>query len=66
MKDRVFISQKQGPIDLVSLENNDEEKIEPQMFRRFAEPGNPDGITVDDEENIYQTLPGIGAIAVIR
>ena len=47
------------------LENNDEEKIEPQMFRRFAEPGNPDGLTVDDEGNIYQTLPGIGAIAVV-
>lgn len=63
-KDRVFISETRAN-RLVSLENNDEEKIEPQMFRRFAEPGNPDGITVDDEENIYQTLPGIGAIAVI-
>ena len=31
-----------------------------------AEPGNPDGITVDDNGNIYQTLPGIGAIAVLN
>ena len=36
------------------------------MFRRFAEPGNPDGLTIDDEGDIYQTLPGIGAIAVIN
>ena len=66
-ENRVFISETRAN-RLVTLESNDndEEKIEPQMFRRFAEPGNPDGITVDDDGNIYQTLPGIGAIAVIN
>jgi|TARA_B110000263_G_scaffold110521_1_gene96601 sugar lactone lactonase YvrE len=63
-ENKVFISETRAN-RLVVLENNDEEKIEPQMFRRFAEPGNPDGLTVDDEGNIYQTLPGIGAIAVV-
>jgi len=63
-ENKVFISETRAN-RLVVLENNDEEKIEPQMFRRFAEPGNPDGVTVDDEGYIYQTLPGIGAIAVL-
>ncbi len=52
---------------LVVMENiESDEIIEPQMFRRFADPGYPDGITVDEDNNIYQTLPGIGAIAVLN
>ena len=63
-ENKVFISETRANRQVI-LESNDEEKIEPRMFRRFAEPGNPDGITADDDGNIYQTLPGIGAIAVL-
>ena len=62
----VFISETRAN-RLVVLENHESEDVpEPRMFRRFAEPGNPDGITVDDDGNIYQTLPGIGAIGVLN
>ena len=64
--ENVFISETRAN-RLVVLENHlSDELPEPKMFRRFAEPGNPDGITVDDNGNIYQTLPGIGAIAVLN
>lgn len=39
--------------------------LDQQLVRRFREPGNPDGIAVDVEGNILQTLPGIRAIAYV-
>ena len=64
----MFISETRAN-RLIALSTNikdEENNVEPELFRRFAEPGNPDGLTIDDEGDIYQTLPGIGAIAVIN
>jgi len=63
---KIYISETRANRLVVMEDNQSDEIIEPQMFRRFADPGYPDGITVDDDKNIYQTLPGIGAIAVIN
>ena len=65
---KVFISETRANrlIALSTNINNEENNVEPELFRRFAEPGNPDGLTIDDQGDIYQTLPGIGAIAVIN
>ena len=65
---KVFISEtRANRLIALSININEEENnIEPELFRRFAEPGNPDGLTIDDDGDIYQTLPGIGAIAVIN
>ena len=66
LENKILISETRAN-RLVMMENLDsEENIEPQMLRRFADPGSPDGITADEDGNIYQTLPGIGAIAVIN
>ena len=35
------------------------------LIRRFREPGNPDGLAVDVDGNILQSLPGIRAIAYL-
>ena len=35
------------------------------LVRRFREPGNPDGLAVDVDGNILQSLPGIRAIAYL-
>ena len=66
IKNKILISETRANRLVVMEDHNSEDIIEPQMFRRFAEPGYPDGITVDEDNNIYQTLPGIGAIAVIN
>lgn len=66
IEDKILISETRAN-RLVVMDNLlSEESSEPQMFRRFADPGYPDGITVDEDHNIYQTLPGIGAIAVLN
>ncbi|MDG0865977.1 SMP-30/gluconolactonase/LRE family protein [Candidatus Lucifugimonas marina] len=39
--------------------------LDQQLVRRFREPGNPDGIAVDVEGNILQSLPGIRAVAYV-
>lgn len=66
IEDKILISETRAN-RLVVMDNSiSEESVEPQMFRRFADPGYPDGITVDEDNNIYQTLPGIGAIAVLN
>ncbi|MBT4125533.1 MAG: SMP-30/gluconolactonase/LRE family protein [Chloroflexi bacterium] len=39
--------------------------LDQQLVRRFREPGNPDGMAVDMEGNILQSLPGIRAIAYV-
>ena len=39
--------------------------LDQTLVRRFREPGNPDGLAVDVEGNILQSLPGIRAIAYV-
>lgn len=39
--------------------------LDQQLIRRFRDPGNPDGMAVDVEGNILQSLPGIRAIAYV-
>jgi len=39
--------------------------LDQTLVRRFKEPGNADGIAVDVEGNILQSLPGIRAIAYL-
>jgi len=39
--------------------------LDQQLVRRFREPGNPDGMAVDVDGNILQSLPGIRAIAYV-
>ena len=40
--------------------------LDQQLVRRFRDPGNPDGLAVDVEGNILQSLPGIRAIAYLK
>ena len=39
--------------------------LDQHLIRRFRDPGNPDGLAVDTEGNILQSLPGIRAIAYL-
>lgn len=66
IENKILISETRANRLVIMEDLLSDENIEPQMFRRFADPGYPDGITVDEDNNIYQTLPGIGAIAVLN
>ena len=61
----VYISESRAQ-RLVSFAIDVEGRVLDQMLvRRFREPANPDGMAIDVDGNILQTLPGIRAIAYI-
>ncbi len=39
--------------------------MEETLVRRFREPASPDGLAVDVEGHIFQTLPGINSLALV-
>ncbi|MDP6667535.1 MAG: SMP-30/gluconolactonase/LRE family protein [Dehalococcoidia bacterium] len=61
----VYVSESRAQ-RLVSFSIDGEGRVVDQLLiRRFREPGNPDGLAVDVEGNILQSLPVIRAIAYI-
>ncbi len=61
----VYVSESRAQ-RLVSFTIDDNGRVLDQLLvRRFREPGNPDGIAVDVEGNILQSLPVIRAIAYV-
>jgi gluconolactonase len=64
-KSRVYVSESRAQ-RLVSFTINEfGQVLDQQLVRRFREPGHPDGMAVDIDGNILQTLPGIRAIAYV-
>ena len=39
--------------------------IEQKLVRRFREPGSPDGMAVDVEGRVFQSLPGLQSLALV-
>jgi gluconolactonase len=61
----VYISESRAQ-RLVSFTFDDSGAlINQSLIRRFRDPGSPDGMAIDSEGNILQTLPGIKAIAYV-
>lgn len=51
---------------LVSFEFDDNgNALEEKLVRRFREPASPDGMAVDVEGRVFQSLPGINSLALI-
>ena len=61
----VYVSESRAQ-RLVSFTINDDGRVLDQVLvRRFREPGNPDGLAVDVDGNILQSLPVIRAVAYV-
>jgi len=61
----VYVSESRAQ-RLVSFTIDDNCRVLDQLLvRRFREPGNPDGLAVDVEGNILQSLPVIRAVAYV-
>ena len=43
----------------------DDNPLEERIVRRFREPASPDGMAVDEEGKVFQTLPGLQALALV-
>lgn len=64
-RNNVYVSESRAQ-RLVSFTIDDEGRVLDQLLiRRFREPGNPDGLAVDVEGNILQSLPVIRGIAYV-
>jgi gluconolactonase len=62
---KVYVSETRAQRLVAFTIDESGQLLDQQLVRRFREPGNPDGIAVDVEGNILQTLPGIRAIAYV-
>jgi gluconolactonase len=62
---RVYVSETRAQRLVAFTIDESGQLLDQQLIRRFKEPGNPDGMAVDVEGNILQTLPGIKAIAYV-
>ena len=61
----VYIAETRAQRLVCFTIDEDGRLLDQRLVRRFREPGNPDGLAVDIEGNILQTLPGIRAIAYL-
>ena len=61
----VYIAETRAQRLVCFTIDEDGRLLDQRLVRRFREPGNPDGMAVDVEGNILQTLPGIRAIAYL-
>jgi gluconolactonase len=61
----VYVSETRAQRLVCFKIDDDGHLLDQRLVRRFREPGNPDGLAVDVEGNILQTLPGIRAIAYL-
>jgi gluconolactonase len=62
---QVFVSESRAQRLVAFTIDDSGQLLDQQLIRRFREPGNPDGMAVDVDGNILQTLPGIRAIAYV-
>lgn len=62
---QVFVSESRAQRLVAFTIDESGQLLDQQLVRRFREPGNPDGMAVDVNGNILQTLPGIRAIAYV-
>ncbi len=62
---QVYVSESRAQRLVAFTIDEDGRLLDQQLIRRFREPGNPDGMAVDVDGNILQTLPGIRAIAYV-
>ncbi|HCI85750.1 MAG TPA: hypothetical protein DHV68_02780 [Dehalococcoidia bacterium] len=65
-RDRVYVSETRAQRLVAFTIGDSGQLLDQQLVRRFREPGGPDGMAVDVEGNILQTLPGIRAIAYLN
>ncbi|MCZ6538957.1 MAG: SMP-30/gluconolactonase/LRE family protein [Chloroflexi bacterium] len=64
-RNNVYVAETRAQRLVCFTIDEDGRLLDQRLVRRFREPGNPDGLAVDVEGNILQTLPGIRAIAYI-
>ncbi|HIF71442.1 MAG TPA: SMP-30/gluconolactonase/LRE family protein [Dehalococcoidia bacterium] len=62
---QVYVSESRAQRLVAFKIDESGQLLDQVLVRRFREPGNPDGIAVDVDGNILQTLPGIRAIAYV-
>ncbi|MBN4064558.1 SMP-30/gluconolactonase/LRE family protein [Dehalococcoides mccartyi] len=62
---QVYVSESRAQRLVAFTIGESAQLLDQQLVRRFREPGNPDGMAVDIEGNILQSLPGIRAIAYV-
>jgi gluconolactonase len=62
---QVYVSESRAQRLVAFVIDESGNLLDQKLVRRFREPGNPDGMAVDVEGNILQTLPGIRAIAYL-
>ena len=62
---RVYVSESRAQRLVAFTVDESGHLLDQQLVRRFREPGNPDGLAVDVDGNILQSLPGIRAVAYV-
>jgi gluconolactonase len=62
---KVYVSESRAQRLVAFTIDDSAQLLDQQLVRRFREPGNPDGIALDVDGNILQSLPGIRAIAYL-
>jgi gluconolactonase len=63
---RVYVSESRAQRLVAFTVDDSGHLLDQQLIRRFREPGKPDGLAIDVDGNILQSLPGIRAIAYIN
>jgi len=62
---RVYVSESRAQRLIAFTIDQTGQLLDRTLVRRFREPGHPDGMAVDVDGNILQSLPGIRAIAYV-
>ena len=62
---QVYVSESRAQRLVAFTIDESGQLLDQRLIRRFREPGNPDGLAVDTDGNILQSLPGIRAIAYV-
>lgn len=62
---QVYVSESRAQRLVAFTVDQSGNLLDQELVRRFREPGNPDGMAVDTDGNILQSLPGIRAIAYV-
>ena len=62
---RVYVSESRAQRLIAFTIDETGQLLDQTLVRRFREPGQPDGMAVDVDGNILQSLPGIRAIAYV-